>query len=139
LNELVIARGLEGKVQIKDYCADMPAALMLADVVVSATTVPEGFGRISVEAQAMGRPVIATAHGGSLETVIDGETGWLVPVGDSDAMSRALAEALTMTGDHREIVAARARQHMIDHFTVSKMCAATMDVYRAVLDGGRTP
>ncbi|MBE7635484.1 glycosyltransferase [Sneathiella sp. P13V-1] len=133
ITNLVKSKGLEGKVQIKDYCSDMPAALMLADIVVSATNVPEGFGRISVEAQAMGRPVIATAHGGSLETVLNGETGWLVPVGDIDAMASAVKTALGMSGEEREKVAARARQHVTDNFTVEKMCNATLEVYEDVL------
>lgn len=133
LNKIITENGLEGRVQIKDYCTDMPAALMLADVVVSATTVPEGFGRISVEAQAMGRPVIATAHGGSLETVIEGETGWLVPVDDVDSMAAALEEALKMTADQREIVAARTRQHVIDNYTIDTMCQATLKVYTDLL------
>jgi len=133
LNKLVIAKGLQGKVQIKDYCADMPAALMLADVVVSATTVPEGFGRIAVEAQAMGRPVIATAHGGSLETVVDGKTGWLVPVGDVDAMAAAVKNAIEMDSHARETIAVQARQHVMEQYTVSKMCNATLDVYRQLM------
>jgi len=133
ITNLVKAKGLEGKVQIKDYCSDMAAALMLADVVVSASNVPEGFGRVSVEAQAMGRPVIATAHGGSLETVVNGETGWLVPVGDIKAMSEALTAALHMSGDAREQVAANARNYVTSHFTVAKMCEATLAVYGEVL------
>ena len=139
LNNLVVSKNLQGKVQIKDYCSDMPAALMLADVVVSATTVPEGFGRVSVEAQAMGRPVIATAHGGSLETVVDGNTGWLVPVEDADAMAAAIKVALGMSGDAREKIASRTRQHVMDSFTVAKMCNSTMDVYRSVLFPSEPP
>ncbi len=135
LNDLIRSLDLEGKVQIKDYCSDMPAALMLADVVVSATSVPEGFGRISVEAQAMGRPVIATAHGGSLETVVDRETGWLVPVGDEEAMVEVLNEALGMSAGQRERIATRTRQHVIDHFTVDRMCNATLKVYEDLLNG----
>ncbi|MCG8490645.1 MAG: glycosyltransferase family 4 protein [Sneathiellales bacterium] len=134
LNALVRELDLEGKVQIKDYCSDMPAALMLADVIVSASSVPEGFGRISVEAQAMGRPVIATAHGGSLETVVDGETGWLVPVGDEEAMSKALEYALSMNSDERERVAAKTRQHVTEIFTIDRMCEATLAVYRELMD-----
>ena len=65
----------------------MPAAYMLADVVISASTDPEAFGRVAAEAHAMGRPVIASDHGGARETVIAGETGWLVPPGDSDAIA----------------------------------------------------
>ncbi len=135
LNKLVVDKGLEGKVQIKDYCTDMSAALMLADVVVSATSVPEGFGRVSVEAQAMGRPVIATAHGGSLETVVNGETGWLVPVDDVDSMTKALELALGMTATERELVATRTRQHVIDNFTIDAMCDATLKVYSDLLAG----
>ncbi len=135
LNELVKSLHLEGKVQIKDYCSDMPAALMLADVVVSATQVPEGFGRVSVEAQAMGRPVIATGHGGSLETVLDGETGWLVPVTDETALAEALDLALGMTSSEREIVAARTRQHVVENFTIEKMCQSTLAVYQDLLTG----
>lgn len=135
LNKLVLDKGLQGKIQIKDYCSDMSAALMLADVVVSATTVPEGFGRVSVEAQAMGRPVVATAHGGSLETVVNGETGWLVPVGDLDAMAQAIKAALELTAEQREVFAEKTRQFVMTNFTVEKMCDATLDVYRSVVDG----
>lgn len=133
LNKLVIEKGLQGKVQIKDYCSDMSAALMLADVVVSATTVPEGFGRVAVEAQAMGRPVVATAHGGSLETVKHGETGWLVPVGDVAAMASAIRTALELPAAEREIIADNTRQFVMKNFTVEKMCSSTLDVYRSVL------
>ena len=66
---------------------------MLSDVVVSASTDPEAFGRVLVEAQAMGRPVVATDHGAARETVIPGETGWLVAPGDASAMVEALHEA----------------------------------------------
>ncbi|WP_373086072.1 glycosyltransferase [Sneathiella sp.] len=133
LNSLIQQRGLEGKVQIKGHCDDMAGALMLSDVVVSATTVPEGFGRIAVEAQAMGRPVIATAHGGSMETIIDGETGWLVPVGDIDAMSAALAAALDMPVEAREAVAVQAREHVMSKYAIEKMCASTIGVYESLL------
>lgn len=134
LNVLVKSYGLEGRVQIKGHCDDMAVALMLSDVVVSATTVPEGFGRIAVEAQAMGRPVIATAHGGSMETIIDRETGWLVPVGDVDEMAAALAEAIDLSSEDREAVAIKAREHVMTHFAIEHMCNATIALYEDVLD-----
>lgn len=134
LNALVKSYGLEGQVQIKGHCDDMAVALMLSDVVVSATTVPEGFGRIAVEAQAMGRPVIATAHGGSMETIIDRETGWLVPVGDVDEMAAALAEAIDLSSEDREAVAIKAREHVMTHFAIEHMCNATIALYEDVLD-----
>ena len=55
---------------IVGHCDDMPAAYLLADVAILPTTVPESFGRTAVEPQAMGRPVIASNHGGTTETVV---------------------------------------------------------------------
>jgi glycosyltransferase involved in cell wall biosynthesis len=129
-----IARAGVGRfVQIVGDCRDMPAAYMLADVVVSASTDPEAFGRVAAEAQAMGRPVIATNHGGARETVVPGETGWLVPPGDPDALSTALGEALSMTAQRRESMARSAIGHVALNFSRAHMCAATLQVYDEVL------
>ena len=124
---------LTGRVRIMDDMPDMPAAYMLADVVVSASTVPEAFGRVAVEGQAMGRPVIATDHGGARETVIPGRTGWLVPPADPEALTRALSEALALDRDARERMARAARAHVVGNFTVERMCAQTLALYREVL------
>lgn len=127
--------GLDRVVAIVDECRDMPAAYMLADVVVSASTDPEAFGRVAVEAQAMGRPVIATDHGGARETVAAGETGWLVPPGDGAVLARTLAAALALDSGTREAVAAAARAHVAAHFDVGRMCAETLRLYESVLAG----
>ena len=132
--ESQIARiGAEGIIHLTGPCRDMAAAYMLADVVVSASTDPEAFGRVAAEAHAMGRPVIASDHGGARETVIAGETGWLVPPGDADALAQALRAALTMTGEERETVARRAIAHVRDNFTKARMCAETLAVYDELL------
>jgi len=114
-------------------CRDMAAAYMLADVVVSASTEPEGFGRVVVEAQAMGRPVIATAHGGALETVRPGETGWLVPPGDPGALAAAIAAALDLSPEARLALAERAAAHVRANFTVARMTEGTIAVYEELL------
>jgi glycosyltransferase involved in cell wall biosynthesis len=111
----------------------MPAAYMLASVVVSASTDPEGFGRIPIEAQAMGRPVIATAHGGAMETILDGRTGWLIPPGDSSALARAIEEALSLDPEKRSLMATHAMMHVAENFTRSHMVDQTMDVYADLL------
>ncbi len=130
-----IARAGVGRfVQIVGDCRDMPAAYMLADVVVSASTDPEAFGRVAAEAQAMGRPVIATDHGGARETVVPGETGWLVRPGDPDALAGALGEALAMTTEQRESMARSAIGHVALHFSRAHMCAATLQVYEEVMN-----
>ncbi len=125
--------GLEDKVKMVGYCTDMPTALALADIVVSATsTEPEAFGRTIVEAMAMGKPVIATAHGGSMETVVHGETGWLVRPLDAADMAAALREAL----ENRErcrCFGSAGRKRVLKNFTLENMCGRTVDLYRQLL------
>ena len=111
----------------------MAAAYVLADVVVSASTDPEGFGRTIVEAQAMGRPVIATDHGGARETVVPGNTGWLVPPGDSAALAAAIGEVLALDLAERAAFARRSRAHIAAGFTREAMCARTIGIYEELL------
>jgi len=119
--------------RIVEDCRDITAAYALSDVVVSASTDPEGFGRTIIEAQAMGRPVIATDHGGARETVVPGSTGWLVPPGDAVALAAAIDEALSLGPIAREAFARRARAHIAAGFTRDAMCARTIDVYEELL------
>jgi glycosyltransferase involved in cell wall biosynthesis len=135
------ARNLGGSVRIVNHCNDMPAAYMLATVVVSASTDPEGFGRVPIEAQAMGRPIVATDHGGARETVVRGETGWLVKPGDSTELMKAIAEALSLGPAQRAVLATRAMAHIAAHFTKARMADETMNVYAELLEekyGGRS-
>jgi len=111
----------------------MAAAYMLADVVVSASTRPEGFGRVVVEAQAMGRPVIATDHGGARETVWPEKSGWLIPPSNPEALAAALERALGLTESEREMIAQNGRDNVKQNFTMELMCRHTMDVYRSLL------
>ena len=127
------ALGMAGRLRLAGHCDDMPAALALADVVVSASLEPEGFGRAVIEAQAMERPVIATDHGGAAETVEHGVTGWRVPPGDAVALAAALDGALSMQPVDRRAVGARARSGVLAHYTTAAMQAATLDVYRELL------
>ena len=116
----------------------MPAAYMLADAVVSASRNPEGFGRVIAEAQAMGRPVVATDHGGACETVVPGLTGWLVQPRDPAALAAAIGEALSLTADEREQLARRAIANIAAGFTRELMCARTLAVYEELLSGRST-
>jgi glycosyltransferase involved in cell wall biosynthesis len=125
-------------VRIVDHCNDMPSAYMLANVVVSASTDPEGFGRIPIEGQAMGRPVIATDHGGARETIRRGETGWLIPPNDADALAKAIAEALALTPNQRAVLATRAMAHIAENFTREKMAYETLNVYAELLEAKKS-
>ncbi|MGE5504468.1 MAG: glycosyltransferase family 4 protein [Actinomycetota bacterium] len=133
LMELIRRHDLVDVVHIVDECNDMPAAYMLTDVVVSASTDPEAFGRVVVEGQAMGRPVIATDHGAPRETILPGETGWLTRPGDATALAQALDRFLALSVEQRDVIAARAIEHVRANFSKETMCARTMAVYREVL------
>jgi len=133
LESLVERHDLGEVVRIVDHCDDMPAAYMLSDVVVSASTDPEAFGRVIVEAQALGRPVVATDHGGATETVIEGKTGWLVPPSDAAALSAALEKVLGLDAAQREKVSKAAIANARDNFSKQSMCEKTLDVYNEVL------
>ncbi len=133
LVELVRSRDLVDVVHLVDECNDMPAAYMLTDVVVSASTDPEAFGRVAVEGQAMGRPVIATAHGATGETVLPGRTGWLTQPGDALALAQALDRFLALSAEERDGMAQVAIDYVRNNFTKEGMCAKTLAVYEEVL------
>ncbi|PKU22752.1 glycosyltransferase family 4 protein [Telmatospirillum siberiense] len=135
LKSLVERRGLTDVVHIVGDCNDMPAAYMLTDVVVSASTDPEAFGRVIVEGQAMGRPVVATNNGAARENVLDGQTGTLVPPGNPAALAQALDAALAIGPDERESRAEVAIRFVRENFTRELMCARTLGVYDEVIDG----
>ena len=121
--------GLEGRVKLSPSSTDMPAALMLADVVVMPSLTPEPFGRVAIEAQAVGRPIVAFDHGGAAESVIHGKTGYLVQIGDVQGLAAAVDQALDLKKTARKRLAARARQHVLDHFTTRQMVAKTLRLY----------
>jgi glycosyltransferase involved in cell wall biosynthesis len=126
--------GLTDIVHIVGDCSDLPAAYMLTDVVVSASTDPEAFGRTIVEAQAMGRPVVASDHGGARETVIEGKTGWLFPSGDAEALAQSITSFLDLPEEIRDKIAGEAMAHARAHFDKRTMCKKTLAVYAEVLD-----
>jgi glycosyltransferase involved in cell wall biosynthesis len=127
------AAGLRDRVQVADDCQDMPAAYMLADVVVSASTDPEAFGRVAAEAQAMGRPVIAPDHGGAPEIVQHHQTGWLFAAMHPGSLATMLREALTMGAGARAVYAAKAMAHARASFSKDQMCSKTLAVYQELL------
>lgn len=144
LEAQIAAAKLENMVRIHDHCSDMPAALMAAAVAVVASTEPEAFGRVAVEAQAVGAPVIVSDLGAVPETVLAPPdvapaeaTGWRVPAGDPVALATALAEALNLGATARDALSLRARAHVRRNFSLEKMCAETLDVYERLLAAPR--
>jgi len=139
LEQQVQRNGLAHIVRFAGPCRDMPAAYMSADVVVNASTKPEAFGRVIVEAQAMGRPVVAFDHGGARETILEGETGLLVEPRDSRALARAINAALDLNAERRKTMAQVAINHVRENFNLERMCAETLAVYEDILRDGQMP
>lgn len=124
------ARGVADRLRVPGHIADMPAALLAADVVVHASIEPEAFGRTVIEAQAMGRIIIAADLGGPRETVAHGVTGWLTPPGDALALAAQIRAALAMTPEARCAMGETARRSAP---TMAAMQSATLALYRELL------
>ncbi len=126
--------GLSTQVRLVGAVEDMPAAYAAADLVVAPSTQPESFGRTVVEAGAMCRPVIASAHGGPAETVVHRKTGWLAPPGDVDAWCAAIETALSQDDEARAAMGRAARARVMRLYSLERMCEATFAVYRQVVE-----
>ncbi len=138
-NELaaaIAAAGLTDQLRLVGHCSDMPAAYLACDLAVAPSLKPEAFGRTAVEPQAMGRPVLAADHGATAETVIPGESGWLVKPGDVDAWADALAQAVALTPAQRAAMGAAGAARTRGLYSLQAMTDATLDVYAGLLMSG---
>lgn len=132
LDERAMAMGCADVLKIAGACNDMPAAYRLASCVVVPATEPLAFGRVAVEAQAMGRAVIATDHGGTRDTVENGVTGALIPPGDPEALADAMASFLDLDDATRDQIGKRARHRAEDRYANTQFRAAMLDLYERV-------
>lgn len=132
LETLIAELDLSGRVTMTGSRRDIPAVMAAADIAVSASIRPEAFGRVAIEAQVMGTPVIATNHGGSLETVIDGKTGYLVPPANPKAFAAAIDTALADPEGLKEMGRV-ARAHVLENFTVETMLEKEFSAYERLM------
>jgi glycosyltransferase involved in cell wall biosynthesis len=133
IEQKIIKENLAGKVKIVGLCKDMPAAYGVAHLTVCPSVRPEAFGRVAIEAQASEKIIIATKIGGSLETIIDGKTGFLVEVGDVDGLAALIDKVLSMSKEESDIIGSAARKHIEKNFSNEKMCAETIKIYKKIL------
>lgn len=133
LKELVSKYGLESKVQFIDHSFDIPALLMVSDVVLSTAIQPEAFGRAAIEGQAMGKIVLASNIGGSLDNTIDGVTGKLFESNNAQSLADAIDWALNLPAKEKEKISKAAIKNVKDNFTKQIMCDKTIAVYHEVL------
>ncbi len=124
---------LKASLHFVGRCDNMPEAYALADIIVSASSKAESFGRTNCEAQAMGRAVVASRLGGTLETTAKAQHGGLFEAGRADSLARALGRALARTEDEQKHIAAASRQHIVQHFSLDKMTHQTIELYRSLV------
>ena len=133
LEELVRKYKLEDRVGFFGRYSDVPALMMIANVVLSTAIEPEAFGRISIEGQAMGKIVVASDIGGTLDTVVDGKTGKLFKSNDAQSLADALDWALGLSVAEAEKIGKAGIENVRANFTKQIMCGKTIEVYKEVL------
>ena len=134
LVRLVEQYRLNNEIIFVDHLELMPIAYEISDVVVSSSIKPEAFGRISVEAQSMEKPIIASNIGGSNETIINNKTGFLFEAGNSKNLGAKLSEILNLSEVTLNGIGAEGRKNVIKKFNVEKMCNSTYSEYKKLLD-----
>ena len=111
----------------------MPLVYALTDIYVQPTLVPESFGRSIAEAQAMGKIVVASNHGGACELILNNQTGFLTPVGDSKILSAMLDKIMEMTEEEKTKIGQKATEAVRTNFSIQKMCDRTIAMYNEIL------
>ena len=133
LVNLVERYNLNKKIKFIHHCNEMPLAYSLADVVVSASIEPEAFGRVSVEAQSMGKPIIASNIGGSKETVINKKTGFLYKHDDPRELAKSLNTVIQLSSDELKSIGNEGRKNITKKFDVEIMCQTNLKEYRRLI------
>ena len=135
-NELIkLASSLKvgNKVIFIDHTRDLPSYLMLSDLVLSCSTKPEAFGRTVLEAQAMGRPVIAFNHGGSIELIKDNQNGTLCKVADINDLVRNIEKNLNLSPYKRKVLANKSTANVRKKYLTSFMSEKTLKLYKKLI------
>ena len=137
LRDEIEAKDLSDIVHLVGHCSDMPAAYMVTDLVISASTKPEAFGRTVAEAAAMSRPVIAPDHGAAPEIVVPSVTGWLFTASDPVSLAAKIETALGTDKETKARMAAAALERIQSTFDVRHMQGETLAVYEELLPGAK--
>ena len=133
LINLVERYNLNKKIKFISHCKEMPLAYSLADVIVSASIEPEAFGRISVEAQSMGKPIIASNIGGSKETIVNKKTGFLYKYDDPRELAKSLNTVIQLSPEELKSIGNEGRKNITKKFDVETMCQSNLKEYRRLI------
>jgi len=133
LNSLVERYSLTKKVKFISHCREMPLAYSLSDVVVSASIEPEAFGRVAVESQSMGKPIIASNIGGSKETILNKKSGFLYKYDDPRELAKNLNTVIQLTQEELKSMGNEGRKNITKKFDVEVMCDSNLREYKKLL------
>ncbi len=125
---------LSKQIRFIDHCKDMALAYKVSDIIVSASTEPEAFGRVAVEAQSMEKPIIASNIGGSNETIINEKTGFLYEAGNAKSLSNTILRIINMDETLLKSIGNEGRKNIVQKFNVEKMCFSTYSAYKRLLN-----
>jgi len=134
LLRLVEQYRLNNQVQFFDKCKLMPLAYKISDIIVSASIEPEAFGRVSVEAQSMEKPIIASNIGGSNETIVNDKTGFLFEAGKPEELSKKIIHVLNLDESTLKFIGIEGRKNVIKKFNIEKMCFSTYSEYKKLIN-----
>ena len=133
LTDLIYSYKLVDKVRMMEPMSDMPLAYSFCNLIVSASIEPEAFGRVSVEAQAMEKPILASAIGGSKETIIDQETGWVIEPNNIQALANKIFDISKMNSEKLSAMGKLGRKNVLQHYTQDQMCLKTLEIYQSLV------
>ena len=133
LSSLVERYSLTKKIKFINHCKEMPLAYSLADVVVSASIEPEAFGRVAVESQSMGKPIIASSIGGSKETILNKKSGFLYKHDDPRELAKNLNTVIQLNQEELKLMGNEGRKNVSKKFDVDVMCDSTLREYKKLL------
>jgi len=126
----IIQSKLETKIKLISSTRDIQAAMILSDLIIMPSLTPEPFGRIILEAQALGKIPIAFDHGGASETIIDGKTGFLAEPVKAESLSEKISFALSLKPSKREKIGEFAKKNVSKNFSHDRMCNLTLSLYK---------
>ena len=133
LNSLVERYSLIKKIKFISHCKEMPLAYSLADVVVSASIEPEAFGRVAVESQSMGKPIVASNIGGSRETILNNKSGFLYKHDDPRELAKNLNTVIQLSQEQLKLMGIEGRKNITKKFDVEAMCDSNLREYKKLL------
>ena len=122
------------QIRFIDHCKNMALAYKISDIIVSASNEPEAFGRVSVEAQSMGKVILASNIGGSNETVINEKTGFLFESNNAKSLSKLILRVHNMEETSLKKIGTEGRKNVTERFNVEKMCFSTYSEYKRLLN-----